>query len=195
SIDCSSRRLQYIPKIYSSTQSLSILDLSRNHLTTIENHIFDGLKVTELNLSFNRIMKIEDIVFKGMGEVKVLDLQFNHLTTLPKAIGNLVNLEELHINHNKIFSAEELNIQLSSMKKFLASGNFFTAWPSWLEKMPFLEELDLGYNPISTFPKNIQNHQWSLNVLILDNCKFQYVPIQLDQLRMLEILDMSYNPL
>ncbi|XP_050409309.1 leucine-rich repeat protein soc-2 homolog [Patella vulgata] len=195
-IDCGSRRLVLAPQFHQHDLPFDKLKLNNNHITTVTNLTFRGLKVTEINLSFNRISTIDDDVFSGLETtLRVLNLEFNHLTSLPKTVFTLQNMEELDISHNRILSADQVDGQFLLMKKFMASGNLLTQWPNWLNRLPFLEELDLGYNPISTFPDNLSDLQWTLHRVTLDNCQFHKIPQQLSQLHRLEFLDFSFNPI
>ncbi|KAJ0065314.1 hypothetical protein NL108_007042, partial [Boleophthalmus pectinirostris] len=64
-------------------RSLSILDLSFNKISTLEQKDFSHLKLLEeLHVHHNLISSLHPQIFEHLDRLKVLDLSFNQLTTL-----------------------------------------------------------------------------------------------------------------
>ncbi len=106
------------------------VDLSHKQLKTIDQDIFNQIKATELDVSFNQltgslpaeIRKLQNLkilyasnnqmsgVPAEIGQLtklEILDLSNNLLTGLPNELGNLVNLKTLNISGNR-YSVQDL---------------------------------------------------------------------------------------
>lgn len=157
-----------VPTINSS--KLSVLDLSTNRITVVQNRSFELLTaLIELNLEHNQIDLIELNAFDGLTELKRLDLAHNRLKSLYANIFRpLRTLEALILSRN-----HQLNETLHEQPLFTSLG--VTATLSRLELNDVslqtldlqngtgLIELYLRYNYLSTAPTNLP-----INVQLLD---------------------------
>ncbi|XP_053471229.1 polycystin-1 [Ictalurus furcatus] len=92
-VNCSGRGLEWSPAATELPTDTNILDLSRNHLSSVDSSLFDHLTgIKELYLQNNHITELPHKVF-GCGSLAVLDLSNNQLTTIEGRIcDNLFNL-------------------------------------------------------------------------------------------------------
>uniref|UniRef100_A0A914VXV3 Chaoptin n=1 Tax=Plectus sambesii TaxID=2011161 RepID=A0A914VXV3_9BILA len=151
-IDFSSNHLKNIPynALNSIRNSLAVLDLSHNRITSLESTYFDGLRnLSVLILSGNKIETIEEAAFKGLHKLRVLDLSHNPVTTWdPQAFKELSHsIELLNLANTGLFSLPKishrglrhLNLSLNSIYELAASD---------LKPLSKLVTLDLSYNNI-----------------------------------------------
>eukprot|EP00057_Strongylocentrotus_purpuratus_P028264 XP_011682738.1 PREDICTED: toll-like receptor 3 [Strongylocentrotus purpuratus] len=84
--------------------SLSVLDLSDNHVYMLYPLVFSNLtKLDQLNFSNSRIDSIEPNFFDGMGEIKVLNFNHNHIRHInPRNQTWNIGVLELHLSTNRL---------------------------------------------------------------------------------------------
>ncbi|KAM7011911.1 leucine-rich repeat-containing protein 66 [Tautogolabrus adspersus] len=76
-------QLEQLPEGLQSCESLQVLQLSFNRISTLRPQDFDNLrKLKELILKHNLITSLHPQTFKGLAQLQVLDLSFNMLTSL-----------------------------------------------------------------------------------------------------------------
>ncbi|CAF1566859.1 unnamed protein product, partial [Rotaria sordida] len=81
---------------------LEILDLSYNNLTTICDHLFDGLyNLIKLNLEHNSIRIIDNNFLRTFLQIKIINLAHNSLQHAPKLSSR--SLEILNFSSNHIY--------------------------------------------------------------------------------------------
>ncbi|XP_062023793.1 leucine-rich repeat receptor-like tyrosine-protein kinase PXC3 [Rosa rugosa] len=159
-------------------ESLQILDVSVNHLTTIPSEFLtacgkiDGLK--RLNFSFNNLVfSLPDFV--GFAGLESLDLSHNHLRGgIGSELDGLVGLRSLNLSFN----------------------NFTGTIPTLLGESMLLEELQLSVNAFQgKIPVEIAGYR---NLTLIDlstNHLSGSVPASFGELSKLEVLILSSNSL
>ncbi|PRD33646.1 UNVERIFIED_CONTAM: Asporin [Trichonephila clavipes] len=134
-LDCSQRGLYKLPTSLQFDSPLSILSFQGNHITSLAMSTFsivDGIE--ELDLSVNKIMKIDNFTFVRFKSLALLRLSHNYLSEItPGLLEGLSNLRVLEVGHNALQKLEK---------------STFRATPS-------LQELRLQYNPIFELPEDI----------------------------------------
>ncbi|XP_063366898.1 protein artichoke-like [Cydia amplana] len=148
------------------------LDLSGQHLTSIENYAFAGLKTLEtLLLNNNAVELLRNYSFKGLQSLNILDLSYNKINDLDIVTEDLISLQVLTLHHNKI--------------AHISSNNYIS--------LGSLQLLDLSHNNISYLGSNyFRSLQSLLNFKISDNPLFgSIVEYTFDGLSSLPSLDIS----
>ena len=166
------------PGLLSDLGQLQVLDLSSNQLTSswINKNTFKGLiRLVFLNLSKNKITKLEPEMFSDLNALHLLNLRYNLLESLDADTFSLMNnLHSLFLSHNKIkyldaYSLNGLGVMsllsidnnvlagvhpeafrnCSSLQDLNLNGNELTKIPLALKDMRLLRTVDLGENLIT----------------------------------------------
>lgn len=167
------------PGLFANLEQLLALDLSKNHLTSawINADTFTGLiRLVLLNLSYNRISKLEPAFFKDLYTLQILNLEHNLLETIPAdTFAPMSNLHTLILSFNKITYLDAYSLNglyvlsllafdnnllegihpeafrnCSSLEDLNLNGNVLTSVPLALKDMRLLRTVDLGENVITS---------------------------------------------
>lgn len=170
------------PGLLTNMNQLVTLDLSRNVLTSswLNSSTFSGLiRLVLLNLSHNRISKLEPALFKDLYTLQILNLQFNEIEMIPAdTFSPMSNLHTLELAHNRLTYLDAYSLNglfalsllaldsnllegihpdafrnCSSMLDLNLSGNNLESIPVALKDMRILRTLDLGENQIRSLNK------------------------------------------
>uniref|UniRef100_A0A672QUH9 Leucine-rich repeats and immunoglobulin-like domains protein 3 n=1 Tax=Sinocyclocheilus grahami TaxID=75366 RepID=A0A672QUH9_SINGR len=97
-------RLSSIPPKIFPLPHLQHLELSRNRVRRIEGLAFHGLHgLHSLKIQRNGITRLMDGAFWGLNNMEVLQLEYNNLTEVSKGwLYGLLTLQQLHLSHNAI---------------------------------------------------------------------------------------------
>lgn len=165
------------PGLFSELVQLLVLDISRNELTAewINSATFVGLlRLIVLDLSYNRISKIEAAVFRDLYSLQILHLNDNFIEFIPeRTFSSLYNLHTLILSNNR----------LSSLESFTFDGLFV------------LTTLSLDNNHISTIHPEALRNCTNLQDLHLNRNELTEVPSVLKQVGTLRTLDLGENHL
>ncbi|XP_078078659.1 tsukushi [Mustelus asterias] len=159
---------------FSKLRYLEALNLSHNSLEVLEEGIFANLPLGEIDLSANKLRKINLDTFTSKGHGKPLSVDFSD---------NLISavVRSLDKNVPNIYSLD-------------LSGNRLTDVPTrYLSNVP-LRYLSLGRNIISSIPENAFTGLWELTRLSLRNLPELTALSQntFKGLQNLQILDLSH---
>lgn len=149
-LNLKSKNLDKIPDICNMIKGTNYIDdiwsinLSNNKLTKINIDLSCLKNLQELNLSFNKIRKIENL--KELTFIKKLDLGNNEISKIDN-IDKLTTLTDLHLWYNKIISTNWLEklVNLTSLK--LQHNEISNL--SWLKYLSKLTELKLEFNKLN----------------------------------------------
>lgn len=134
------------------------------------------LNITELNLSYNEITEIYDILYKfpnakiinlsdnkiehfpenangQIGDLEQLELSFNKLVNIPDSIYNFSKLTHLKLRGNKLESLSENIIKLECLRILTLDRNRLKELPNGIRELKKLEFLDLSHNLIEKLPE------------------------------------------
>uniref|UniRef100_A0AC35U7D6 LRRCT domain-containing protein n=1 Tax=Rhabditophanes sp. KR3021 TaxID=114890 RepID=A0AC35U7D6_9BILA len=166
--------------LFLGSKNLVELILSNNMLTHIRANTFTDQSVKILDLSYNRIFKMDEDVFKSNGLEK-LDLSNNILSEVPIAcLRNIKgSLTLLNLNNNNIE-----NIIRDQFKGFenithlyLNNNNIHTIDEEAFKGLKNLQVLELSHNPITSWSPNALSRLSSqLAELNLANTGLFYFP-------------------
>lgn len=167
-LNLSAKLTTFPPEIFDLADSLEVLDLSRNHLSTLPEDLprLHRLKVIFLsNNPFETVPevlaqcpKLEMIGFKSCRithlsesalppQTRWLILTDNQLETLPASIGSLTNLQKLMLAGNRLKTLPPALAHCQNLELIRLAANQLTELPPWLLKLPRLSWLAYAGNP------------------------------------------------
>ncbi|CRK93089.1 CLUMA_CG006599, isoform A [Clunio marinus] len=176
---------------------LTKLDLSNNRLARLEDAAFATLpNIAILDLSNNNELEVYGRVFIGL-EKNLMDLSLNNISIIQMPDIALPNLRVLSISHNELPSiSPEIAANLTSLRDLDLSENDLTTVPLMTHYLPFLRSLSLAGNPI-TLLSNTSLLGPAKTLEYLDISHLQLVVIEngiLNKLRNLRSLRLSTYP-
>ena len=164
---------EFPPEIFALADSLEILNLSGNSLSTLPDDLPRLGKLRVLFCSDNRFTQLPEVLsncpqlemvgFKAnsIGEVAAaaiapglrwLILTDNQITSLPDAIGSCTRLQKLMLAGNQLADLPEAMASCVGLELLRISANRFKVLPEWLLQLPRLTWLAFGGNPVSAAP-------------------------------------------
>ncbi len=182
-----------LPESFSNLNSLQVLCLSDNYLTSLPEVLGQFSSLHTLWLNDNQLTSLPKTIGKLISLQKLV-LNYNQLTSLPEMIGNLQSLRELSLLGNQLGFLPETFGQLSSLTKLNLNRNQVTHLPATIGNLESLKVLDLGCNKITTLPETIGNLRL-LQELHLYGNELTSLPETLGNLTSLKILDLCDNKL
>ncbi|XP_067284670.1 leucine-rich repeats and immunoglobulin-like domains protein 3 [Pseudorasbora parva] len=146
-------RLSSVPPKIFTLPHLQHLELSRNRVRRIEGLTFHGLHgLRSLKIQRNGISRLMDGAFWGLSNMEVLQLEHNNLTEVSKGwLYGLLTLQQLHLSHNSISRIKDDAWEFcQKLAELDLNWNQLTR----LEEGSFvglsvLEQLHIGHNRIS----------------------------------------------
>lgn len=169
-----SQNLTEFPKeIFTLADSLEILDLSNNALSSIPEDIYKLKKLKILFLSFNNftevpsaLAKCENLYMVGFKSNQIetfeeeslpetvswLILTDNKIKKLPQSIGNLTKLQKCALAGNELTSLPQSMSKCVNLELLRLSANKLQEIPAWLTTLPKLSWFAFSGNPCT---KNI----------------------------------------
>jgi hypothetical protein len=167
--------LQEFPReIFSLADSLEVLNLSGNSLSTLPDDLSRLSKLRVLFCSENRFTELPEVLascvqlemvgFKSNSIREVvaaaispglrwLILTDNQISALPDSIGNCARLQKLMLAGNQLAELPETMRGCAGLELLRISANRFQSLPEWLLQLPRLTWLAFGGNPVSAAPR------------------------------------------
>lgn len=179
---------------------ITVLDLSYNAFEVFPDGLNDYPTLKYLNLSFNKIYRINNDAFRRLSNLERLDLSHNLIrqwTSIgPYAFSSTQNLAFLDISYNplgELKPKEENPLQIQSLEILRLNNCSITYLENkLLVGLPNLKELHLSENPISALILRLSSQ--SLKFLDLSRCKLNRVVAPIFRnLTALETLYMRQN--
>ena len=188
---------------------LHVLDMSHNNLTEVP-YAFqkssDPWRLTTLDLSFNHIATIETEAFRNLRSLKKLFLHNNPIGSIQlNPWKNLQYLSVLKIGlrsvkRRKMYATSIPTEDLQSLQSISVSGaepQFLAVVQMWLMRFPNLKHLELAsmrLNDTHITPNSLSNFSAKLESLSLPNNHLRKIPgLMLSSLSALKALDLSGN--
>lgn len=160
-LDLSGNQLSSLPNDFTRLSNLKILFLSDNQFTVFPEVLGQCKSITMIGFKSNQIHTIAETALHS--EIRWLILTNNQLTQLPASIGNCWNIQKLALAGNQLTS---LPTELSNSKNLgllRISANLLTEFPDWLLSMPKLSWLAFAGNPFCYKPaieNNLAEIHW-----------------------------------
>lgn len=167
----SNRNLTTVPKIAISTESLVLLDLSKNQLTILPN----------------------DITFESEHSVKQVFLQNNMLVSIPPEICRCQVLEDLRVSRNQLPHLPPALGKIHALIRLDASGNRISHTPPSLSQLMNLRVLNLSDNRIEHLDSMDILPLTGLTELSVAKNKLSEIPLAVAVLQHLRYLRLSHN--
>jgi Leucine-rich repeat (LRR) protein len=149
-------------------EKVEILDLSGKGMKKFSEELKNFTNLRELNLSGNCFVTIPAWIEK-CEKLEVLKLEVACLESIPTQLANLEKLKELSLLGNKL---QKLDLELNRLNK--------------------LEKLNLSVCFLKEIPR--LDSLTGLNALVIHANFLSELPIGIENLKNLEVLDMSANP-
>ena len=179
--------------------SLEDLYLQNNSISVLPPGLFHGLRrLAELDLSHNEITShwVGPETFSDLTSLRHLDLSYNKMSRIDAGtFKSLTSLNVLQLHHNEIESiAEDAFASLFDLQTLVLSHNHLTR----LDSLPFsglksLMSLAIDNNRLESLHDNLFGNVTSLFELNLAGNKLRIVPGSIEKLNNLRSLDLSYN--
>ncbi|KAA0707803.1 Leucine-rich repeats and immunoglobulin-like domains protein 1 [Triplophysa tibetana] len=137
--------------------SLQVLRLSRNLLTHIPVKGLELPKLTQLELSRNRLRSIEGLTFQGLSSLEVLKLQRNNISKLTDgAFFGLGQMRVLHLDFNSLREVNSGSLYglKSLLQLYLSNNSISNLNPEGWGFCEKLRELNLSYNNLTKLSEN-----------------------------------------
>ncbi|MFA4793114.1 leucine-rich repeat domain-containing protein [Leptospira kirschneri] len=156
-IDCKKNAVEIIEEAKRKSESVQILDLGMQKLTSIPEGICSFPNLTQLDLRLNSLNSLPDWI-GTCKNLEQINLFGNDLATIPSSFSKLKNLKVLLVGNNDFaFLPSEL-LFLPLIKILYLDQNKLTLTETDVEilaSLSGLEELDLNLNSgIKTLPSN-----------------------------------------
>ncbi|XP_014208037.1 insulin-like growth factor-binding protein complex acid labile subunit [Copidosoma floridanum] len=147
---CNDSTYNLIPQDLNKT--IMVLSVSNKNMNLDNKTFANYLRLEELYLQNNTIMKIHEDAFAPLQHLKILDLRHNRLTSVPYNIFVLPNLRVLDLSHNILYNESFESVEATSPIESLSMAwNMITKMPSF-KSLYKVTELNLNSNIISEIP-------------------------------------------
>lgn len=162
--------LHFLLDSFKNPNRLKILNLSYNRIRRIEGMPFQSLvSLQVLNLRDNIVEYIAEKAFSHLTSLKVLDLTNNRLRLIEaETFNGLMNLHELWLpnNHMELIHSDAF-MNLTRLHYLSLKNNSLTSFPMAINKMEYLQNLDLSFNSMSNITNDTFENLKSLAALDL----------------------------
>lgn len=162
-------RVKSVDAAFQFYGELQYVDLSHNHLVSIQNRSFEAQKkLVEFHLDHNRMSQITKKTFDGLRQLKVLSLRGNFLEDLPDRLFVVLNiLEELDLGQNRISRIDSAAFEgLPSLRVLSLDDNLLKVVPT--PTFPYLAnlaELHVGLNVFTSLTDDTFKGLGKLSIL------------------------------
>lgn len=161
---------EFPKEIFELKDTLEILDLSNNHLSSLPNNFSDFKKLKIAFFSDNDFVSFPEVLAKcpsltmiGFKSNKInhipenafpVDLQWliltnNRITEIPKSIGKAHKLQKVAFAGNQIKALPVEMANCKNLELLRIAANQLTEFPQWLLSLPRLSWLAYAGNPFS----------------------------------------------
>lgn len=199
-INLASNQLNHLPsRLFRDSIELQELHLQNNSIASLESGLLGGLsKLLLLNLSYNQISSenINSETFADLIRVIILDLSHNRLTRIDKLFFvNLYSLQKLNLAHNQITFIEDYSFALLyNLHILILDGNGLVKIDPYTFNGPnLLRGLSLNANSLTAIHRDAFKNCSSLQDLQLASNNLKEIPSAISHLMELTNLDLSDN--
>ncbi len=161
-LDLSGNHLSTLPDSFSRLKQLKILFLSDNKFTVFPEVLGQCENLTMIGFKANQIHTISETALPI--QTRWLILTNNQLVSLPTSIGNCWNMQKLALAGNRLTSLPEQLANCKNLGLLRISANQLPSFPEWLLTMPKLSWLAFAGNPFCHKPSihtNLKEIDWN----------------------------------
>uniref|UniRef100_A0A4W5RH31 PH domain and leucine rich repeat protein phosphatase 1 n=1 Tax=Hucho hucho TaxID=62062 RepID=A0A4W5RH31_9TELE len=149
-------------EVFPVPESLTVLDVSRNHLDCVPDWVCESTRLEVLDISHNNIKELPIRLFCSASLRKVL-VGYNSLRRLPDRLEKS-QLEVLDVQHNLLtelpnnlfIKAQSKMARLEQLEELDLSGNRLRAVPTTILSCRHMHTLSAHSNNITVFPEVLQ---------------------------------------
>ncbi|KAK4129277.1 adenylate cyclase-like protein [Parathielavia appendiculata] len=190
-IKYTSNEARKLPASFGCANKLTYLDVSNNRLERLEHADLDRLTgLLKLNLANNRLSQLP-AYFGSYTMLRTLNISSNFLEKFPEFLCNLESLVDLDLSFNLISDLPDSIGKLRSLEKFVITNNRLTGTlPESFKNLSSLRELDIKYNTIASIDVIAQLPK--LEILTVDHNSVSQFVGTFDRLRSLKL---NSNPI
>ncbi|MGZ5044052.1 MAG: protein kinase [Methylobacter sp.] len=149
-LDLSNNQLSSLPEDLGRLHRLQILFLSNNQFTQVPKVIADCANLDTISFKANRISSVPESVFPQ--GTRWLILTDNQIEKLPDSVGELSRLQKLMLAGNRLTELPSTLAKCTDLQLMRISANQLLCLPDWLMQMPKLAWLAFAGNPFSSYP-------------------------------------------
>ncbi|CAG9813618.1 unnamed protein product [Phaedon cochleariae] len=197
-IDLARNQLKKIDyQMFFQLNFIEVLDVSGNQVTEIQKLAFKDIYLTHINLSNNKISKIEAGAFENCANITILDLSHNQIAGLHKgAFDATTYATVLQLSYNLFTNLSQVPLHnMTGIKVLNVSHNAITSIPrKTFPKLYELHTIDISHNNLREIHNAVFQTLFSLRNL---NMSFNDMEViksgALGSLPTLLELDLSYN--
>ncbi|GFT54786.1 leucine-rich repeat-containing protein 47 [Nephila pilipes] len=181
------------PGIFQVTH-LNFLEISKTHLKELPPDIGLLTNLTRMVVSYNELNKLPSEI-QSLKKLKVLDVSHNALSELPPGLSDLIELQSLNVSSNELSAIPSLNDLLNLVKLDICCNKFAAIPVSVCDSKLFhFTDLIANKNLISEIPIEIE-HLETLRVLDLSENQLEKIPGELGSCMKLKELNLKGNKL
>jgi serine/threonine protein kinase len=147
-LDLSDNALSTLPDDFSRFKNLKILFLSNNYFKSIPEVISECPKLEMISFKSNQLESISEQALPI--KTRWLILTNNKISKLPSYIGKLEQLQKLALAGNNLTALPDSMANCKNLELIRLSANNFTEMPRWLFKLPKLAWLAFSGNPCTS---------------------------------------------
>lgn len=160
-LDLSGNRLSTLPEDFARLRKLRILFCSENEFRHVPAVLGACPALEMIGFKANRIETVDEAAFPGL--LRWLILTDNRLEHLPATIGRCSRLQKLMLAGNRLQNLPDAMAACTNLELIRLSANDFHGFPDWLFELPHLSWLGLGGNPCSQMPptRTMKEIEWA----------------------------------
>ncbi|EZA58102.1 Chaoptin [Ooceraea biroi] len=201
-VDLSHNKLRTLPDNVFTDSNIESLDLSHNQFTRLPMKSMSAsaaMSLDNLDMSWNALSGIHntDAIFK-LGSLVWLDLSYNRLVRLDEGVfSDLPHLAHLDLSHNKQLILESRGRTFYGLEDTLLSLSLSNISLLSVPELPLrrLRSLYLAHNELASIPAEMSSNLTSLHYLDLSFNDLTVVPLITHTLPELKIFNLADNPI
>lgn len=168
-LDLSSNQLSSLPSDFGRLNKLKIVFFSDNLFTVLPEVLTDCPQLEMIGFKANHIKQVSELSIHP--NTRWLILTNNQITRLPSSIGKCTRLQKCMLAGNQL---SELPVEMANCKNIellRLAANKFESFPEWLFNLPRLSWLAIAGNPCTKLEGNSQSflEEISWNDLKIEN--------------------------
>ncbi len=165
-LDLSNNRLSSLPDDLPQLYNLRAIFLNNNQFEVVPEVLAQCPKLSLISFKSNHLTSLSPTALPQ--QTRWLILTNNQLTTLPPSLGKLSQLQKLMLAGNQLRTIPEELSSCLNLELIRIAANQLTAFPQWLLSMPRLAWIAYGGNPFCAelaaaqhSPTHLEHIDWS----------------------------------